>query len=278
LFVLFFFLLGCARTPTTTDTSAIDQNSPQIDQKETAVGRQIHETIVSSFRVYTEPRLVEYVKEIGTSVSLPAKRKDLSYQFTVLYDDRVYATSAPGGFIYLTTGFLNFLQNEAELAAVLAHEVARLQFKDRRLSESRQAVTRLAQTGAAVGPMFGQIGGLAALGLILLDVVAGASEGPIDEGHLMKADRLALRYLAEAGQDPQGLLDLQARLMAIKLGNSASSVYAYDYLFSRPVTVERYEKATKAFSRLSLEGKSLTVNRPRYLELTKGVREIYRQN
>jgi predicted Zn-dependent protease len=216
------------------------------------------------------------VKEIGASVSAGAKRKDLSYQFTVLYDDRVYATSAPGGFVYLTTGFLNFLQNEAELGAVLAHEVARLQFKDHRLSESRQAVTRLAQTGAAVGPMFGQFGGLAALGLILLDAVAGANEGPEEEDRLMKADRLALGYLVDAGQDPQGYLDLLARLMAVKLGNSGSSVYAYDYLFSRPVTVERYEKATKAFSKLSLEEKSLTVNRARYLEMTKGVREIYR--
>lgn len=237
------------------------------------MGRQIHEAIVSSFRVYTEPRLVEYVNEIGRSITKVAERKNLDYQFTVLYDDRAYATEAPGGYVYVTTGFIYFLRNEAELAAVLAHEVAHLQARDPRFSLSKKVTEKVAQTGAIVAPLFGQIGMLAATAVVLLNaLMESAIPSPADR--LFKADEKALHYLTEAGHDPQGYLDLQAQLLNL---NPEWKPYFDDYLFSRPATLGRYQMVLAEFEKLPLEGKNFTVNRDRYLEVTKGVHEIYRR-
>jgi predicted Zn-dependent protease len=242
------------------------------ESQESALGRELHQTIVSRFHVYTEPRLNGYVNRVGRSVARPAERQDLLYRFTILYDDRVYATAVPGGFIYITTGFLNFLENEAELAGILAHEVGELQIKDARLSKSKQAVNRMVETGMLVAPMFGQIGGLAAVGLILVGAIAGAREIE-PEKRVRRADKLALRYLSASGHDPQGYLNVIARLAGDAF---RESVYTYDYFLSRPMDRERYRRLIEEFEEIPMREGDYPVRRARFLEMTRGVREIYR--
>jgi len=104
----------------------------------------------------------------------------LVYRFTILYDEKIYATSAPGGYIYLTTGMLNFLQNEAELASVLAHEIGRLQYKDPRFTQSDDVLNAATQAGASIAPMFGPIGSLASLGLVLLQAYVVQRQRALD--------------------------------------------------------------------------------------------------
>lgn len=267
-------LLGCARTHVhPREMGRVTSHNVREDGREAEMGRQIHQAIVSSFRIYTEPRLAGYVTRIGRSVARKAGRQDLTYRFTVLYDDRVYAMEAPGGFVYVTTGFLNFLQNEAELAAVLAHEIGELQFHDPRFSTAQQALKWATNTGAVVGPLLGQIGILAATGVVLLNAFT-ESRTPTPEKRVVLADRKALRYLVQAHQDPEGYLDFLGRLMNVA---PEWSPYCYDYLSSRPVTVERYRRVLAEFEKLPLSGKSFTVNRERFLELTKGVREMYQK-
>lgn len=266
-------LLGCARLPSSPhEEDRIKPSRPSwADRREAEIGRQIHQAIISSFRTYTEPRLVGYVTRIGRSLARRAAEKGLSYQFTVLYDDRVYATQAPGGFVYLTTGFLNFMQNEAELASALGYEIAALQFRDAGRSVRRRAMEVITNTGAIAAPLLGQIGALAAAGLVILNAIS-ESRRPSDEEKMEQADRLAIRYLSEANHDPQGYLDLMARLLN---ASSDWAPYLYDYSLSHPVSIERYQKAVQEFDAIPLEGRSFSVNRNRYLDMTKGVRQIY---
>jgi len=112
-------LSGCAHDRSKTPSFHSEEESRSFHSRENELGRQIHQAILTSFRVYSEPRVVGYVTRMGNTLAKKASRKDLHYQFTVLYDDRLYATSAPGGFVYVTTGFINFCRNEAELSAVL---------------------------------------------------------------------------------------------------------------------------------------------------------------
>lgn len=266
-------LLGCAHVPAKQKKSGSVSNHAvaYFDQREAEMGRQIHQAIVTSFRVYTEPQAVDYVTKTGEAITRHAGRKGLPYRFTVLYDPRVYATEAPGGYIYVTTGFLNFLENEAELSALLASEVALLQFRDPRLSGSRKALKVVTQAGTVMAPMLGQIGILAAAGLVLLNVVSD-SKDLTPEKKLRRADEKALAYLVEAGQDPQGYLDLYGRILH---PDPKWSPYLYDYLSSHPMTLDRYQSILKQFEGLPLGGKSFHVHHHRYLEMTKGVREIY---
>ena len=273
-FLLILCIVGCVRGPGQGDPAGqvAESHNPWLGRREAEMGRQIHQAIVSSFRTYTEPKVVGYVSRVGRSIARAAERHDLTYQFTILYDDRVYATEAPGGYVYLTTGFLNFLQNEAELAAVLAHEIAELQYRDPSLSVSRRALSLAAQGGAIAAPLLGPFGTLAAGGLVLLHAFV-ESRVATPEARVEKADRLALGYLVETNRDPQGYLDFLSRFLN---QNPEWTPYCYDYLQSRPVTLKRFQSVLTEFEKLPLEGRSLTANRTRYLEMTKGVREIYK--
>lgn len=241
--------------------------------REAEIGRQIHQQITSTFQMYTEPRLVGYVTRIGRSLTKSAERKNLPYLFTVLYDDRVYATEAPGGFVYVTTGYLNFIQNEAELASVLAHEIGQLQIRDSPKAGPRRAMNLLAQGGAVAAPFFGQFGVLIAGALVLMNALAESTLPKPDE-RLLEADKKALGYLLEAGQDPQGYLDLMSRLAN---GDAYWSPYLFDYSLSRPITTKRYQAMVKEFHELPLVDQTFSVHRERYLDMTKGVREIYQR-
>ncbi|MBI4711618.1 MAG: M48 family metalloprotease [Candidatus Omnitrophica bacterium] len=166
--VLLCFLLtnGCATTSEYDRPAVTSQSSNLSEEQKT--GEAIHREILASFHPYTDPKVVHYVDDLGHSMAAQAKRHDLDYRFTILYSEKIYATSAPGGYVYITTGMLNFLQNEAELAAVLAHEIGQQQTVDRRFTKRDDAINAAAQVGSAVGPMFGPLGSLASLGLVLL--------------------------------------------------------------------------------------------------------------
>lgn len=274
-FLLIFALIpGCVRGTGGLDGTArlSGTESRRLNGREAEMGRQINQAIVSSFRIYTEPRVVGYVTRVGRSVARRSDRRELPYRFTVLYDDRVYATGAPGGYVYITTGYLNFLQNEAELAAALAHEIGQLQIPDPRFSGSQQALRWATNVGAIVGPLLGPVGVLSATGLVLLSAFA-ESRIPNPEERIWVADRLALRYVSAAHQDPQGYLDLMSRFLNV---SREWSPYCFDYLASRPMKFERYQKVLEEFEKLPLEGQSFSVRRDRFLDMTHGVREIYR--
>ena len=247
-------------------------NLSRSEAEEHAIGEQIHATIMSSFYPYTEPKMVNYLNKMGENLSSHAGRK-LPYRFTLLYSDKIYAASAPGGFIYLTTGMLYFLENEAELAAVLSHEIGELQFQDPKLSQSRKILEAVTKTGAAVAPAFGGIGMLAMLGLVGVNMVTDKAT-PTPDQKMIKADKLALHYMVDSGYDPQGMIDLLYKFLGSK---NEVIPYFFDYAKSRPITEERFKSLQKEFRALPLEGKTLSVKRKEYQEMMAGVAEIYQR-
>jgi len=178
------------------------------------MGAKIHQKILSQFYLYTEATVNKYVREIGAKIAKVADRKELEYRFTVLYDDNIFATSAPGGHVYVTTGVLNFLENESELAGVLAHEIGQLQYVEPYFRMSKKVVDVLYQLTLIAAPFFGAIGALAAIGMTGVNVAANYEKSR--KSRVFEADELALNYMLDAGYDPQGLLDVVYRLSGIK--------------------------------------------------------------
>ena len=241
--------------------------------QELAIGEQINATILSSFYPYTDPKVVEYINRVGYSLTEHTKLRHHNYRFTILYSDKIYATSAPGGFVYLTTGMLYFVQNESELAAVLAHEIAELQYVDPQLTNSRKILDKITRGGALVGPAFGPIGVLTAVGLVAVNTVSQPHPMTLDQ-RLAAADRKALHYMLDADQDPQGMIDLSYRFLRSK---SEVIPYFYDYYQSRPISEERMLALNQSFSKLPLQGKTFQTRREIYQDVTQGIREIYKQ-
>jgi len=264
-------LSGCASMQWNQGSSMMSMGLEQSVAEEIEAGRKIHQQIVSTFYVYTEPEMVAYINSIGDSIIANADRQELPYKITLLYDEKIYATSAPGGHVYLTTALINFLDNEAELAAVIAHEIGQLQYRDPRFSKSRRVVNALTEVGAMVAPAFGAVGSIALLGLLLANATLKSQILDAQE-RLIRADRLAMHYLVDAGYDPQGMLDVIYKFLN---ADEHWLPYFYDYYQARPITDERFAKVQEEFADLPLEGKSFHTNRNVYLETTKGIREIY---
>lgn len=259
---------GCASSRATQKTQAPSPDS--FERRELAVGNEIHSQVLSSFYVYTEPRVLEYVTKIGLSLAGHAERKKLNYQFTVLVSEKIFATSAPGGHVYITTGFLNFLDNEAQLAGVLGHEVGQLQYRDPRLGNSKKYIDAMTAGGAFVGGMFGQVGALALLGLIGMDALT--DEKPKEQRVLM-ADGLALEYMVAENYDPESWLDVLSKMTRLKDRNVA---FIFDYYNLRPISRRRFKRFEKNFRRLDLHEKALVTRAEDFVSATKGVREMYR--
>ena len=262
---------GCASSGGTKTQSRPAISAPLAD--EVALGEKIHAQILSSFYPYTEPTAAGYINQIGASLAAHARRRNLPYRFTILYNDKIYATSSPGGFVYLTTGLIRFLDNESEIAAVMAHEIGELQYQDPRLSQSRKILDAVTRGGAAVGPAFGSVGALAVLGLMMMNAIAEAGQlTPAQRLH--KADAEALHYMTEAGYDPQGLIDVLYRFLN---ADPALVPFFYDYQQSRPITMDRFQALQAEFDGLPLQGKTFSTGRDTYQEMTKGIQEIYRR-
>jgi predicted Zn-dependent protease len=269
--VCLILLNGCARTAEYDRPPAAPKDSQQTEEQKT--GEAIHKEILASFHAYTDPKVVRYVDDLGHALAAQAKRHDLEYRFTILYSEKIYATSAPGGYVYVTTGMLNFLENEAELAAVLAHEIGEQQTVDRRFKRKQDDMINTAtQVGSAVAPMFGPLGSLAGLGLVLLQAYNESSYKTPGE-RLLESDASAMKYLMNAGYDPQALLDVQEHFLR---AGEKMTPYFFDYYQSRPITEERMLALKKEFQKLPLSGKSLITDPVEYREVTRGVREIYR--
>lgn len=252
---------GCATT---------SQNSVSFFDEEQVVGDKIHRQILSSFEVYTEPQLVAYIRDIGDTLSRYAERP-LNYRFTVLFNDKIYATSAPGGYVYVTTGLLQYMENEAQVAAVMAHEIARLQSWEFQAKKGRKVLSAVLQGTALVAPLFGPVGPLVALGALMTDRVTQQPQGSNPEKVLIQADRKAMAYMVAAGYDPQGYLDVMEMVFQ---ANGDLIPYLEEYLQSHPVGPARVAETRHFFYDLDLSGRQLLTNHRIFQEATRGIHQM----
>ena len=250
---------GCARNSKTINSSA--------SSLETELGNAIHQQILQTVPVYQEQGLNEYVQDIGHRIAAQAHRKKLAYRFVVLQDDRIYATFAPGGYVYVTTGFFQFLRSEIELAGILAYEIAALQYQDPRLSRLKKSFELVLRTGSYVAPAFGAIGALSVIGLALVGAATNGEKSQLRR--VEEADRRALQYMIQSGYDPQGLLD---PLYRMKDPRSPDRAYLYDYLQSHPIDYIRLEKLSANFQKLPLENRHFEAGHESFLMKTETVR------
>ncbi|NCN22765.1 MAG: M48 family metalloprotease, partial [Gallionella sp.] len=117
LIVLLF--AGCAQNPVTGSNDFVMMSESQ----EIAIGRQSDEQVKKQYPVYGSKALQDYVNSVGQSIAKHSHRPNLQYHFTVLDTPDINAFALPGGYVYITRGIMAYLNSEAELAAVLGHEI-----------------------------------------------------------------------------------------------------------------------------------------------------------
>lgn len=130
-------LQGCAVNPATGGANLVLMT----ENKEKEIGLEEHQKVLESMSVYRDEALQAYVEKVGNAVAAASHRPDLDYTFTIIDSPEINAFALPGGYVYVNRGLLTYVNSEAELAAVLGHEIGHI--------TARHAVQRQARGGLA---------------------------------------------------------------------------------------------------------------------------------
>ncbi len=175
--------------------------------KEIALGRRLAMEVEQQAKMVEDPLVTEYVNRVGQNVVLNSDAK-VPFTIKVIDSDEVNAFALPGGFFFVNKGLLLAADNEAELAGVMAHEIAHVAARH---AMENQGKGTLINYGALAGIIFGgpivstvlQNGGGILAGLAGLKFTRGAE---------MEADSLGVQYLYASGYDPTAMSTMFEKL------------------------------------------------------------------
>lgn len=240
------------------------------EEDEQRIGREQHPHVLRTYGVYRSKRLQAYINEIGQKLAKVSDRPDIDYTFTVLDDDSVNAFAMPGGYLYITRGMLAHLNSEAELAAVLGHEIAHVTARHAARLETRSKIAKV--FGAAAGLATGSSGGF-----VLGDAFGGVFVRGYGRKFELEADELGARNMARAGYPPQAMLATiellkqkeKFEIRAARAEDREARVY-HGLLSSHPDNDKRYREVIKAAE--SIGGSDADVRAEDYLERINGLK------
>jgi predicted Zn-dependent protease len=189
------FISGCATNPVTGTPDIVFMT----EATEISIGSRNDAEVRKQYGVYDNPELQSYVQRVGQMLAAQSHRPGLTYHFTVLDTPEVNAFALPGGYIYITRGILAYLNSEAELSAVLGHEIGHV--------TARHAVRQYtaASTTGFVGTFIGIATGIPVT-QDLFNTLGNAMLSGYGRDHELESDRLGSEYLARAGYDPQAMI------------------------------------------------------------------------
>lgn len=181
-----------------------------------------------------DPALLAYVAEVGRKLAAVSDRPELPYEFVVLNNSTPNAWALPGGKIAVNRGLLTYLDNEAQLAAVLAHEIVHAAARH---SASQMTRGTLIGAVAQVAGAVSQQSGLGQLGGAVAQVGSSAWMAHYGRGAELEADAYGIDYMVRAGYDPRAAVQIQQTFVKLSQGQQRdlfSSLFA-----SHPPSEER---------------------------------------
>jgi len=194
-------LTGCSVNP----VSGKKEFTLVSEDQELAMGAQGHKSVLKKYKRYNDPALQAYVNGLGQTLASKSHRNNIKYTFTVLEDPSVNAFALPGGYIYVTTGILAYLNSEGELAGVLGHEIGHVTARH----GARQ------QSMGVVGAILGEIiASKTKTDRKSINQLSHAILSGYGREHELEADKLGAEYLARVGYSPQNMLDVIGVLKA----------------------------------------------------------------
>jgi predicted Zn-dependent protease len=219
--------LACAVNPVTGKKELMLYSESQ----EIELGKQTDAEVAAMYGVYDDPALQAYVSKLGLALAAKTQRPGLPWRFTVLDSPVINAFAVPGGAVYVTRGILALMSSEAELAAVLGHEIGHV---NARHSMSQMSKQQVAQIGLAVGTVvskqFAKYAGLAGTGLQVLFL-------KYSRDNENQSDGLGVDYARAAGYDPA---DMAVTFTALqRMGDLSGGSSLPGFLSTHPLTPDR---------------------------------------
>ncbi len=231
---IFFTLISCSKTPYTNRNQLI-MFSPQ---QEMQMGYQSSREILKKEKISKDPKLNSMVQRVGKKIADAAKRDDYQWEFYVIDKDILNAFCLPGGKIFVYTGLFKAVENEDQLAVVMAHEVAHALARHGaervsmiQLSQIGQILGSAALQGSKYEALFNSAYGLTTqLGLIL----------PYSRTFEYESDEIGLYLMTKAGYDPNEAIKFWQNMQKLKSGANPPT-----FLSTHPADNDRIARLKK---------------------------------
>lgn len=227
--------------------------------KEIAMGKQLADEIERQAKIVKDPIVAEYINRVGQNL---ARHSDTQIPFTFKVIDAkdINAFALPGGYCFVHTGLILEADTEAEMAGVLAHEIAHVAARHGTRQATRGTIANLATI-----PLMIAIGGWTGYGIQQAASIAiPAAFMQFSRAFEREADHLGLQYLYAAGYDPTSFVDFFEKLASLRKTRPGALASVFS---SHPMTDDRIEAAQKEMDTI-LPGKSeYLVNTSEFLKV-----------
>jgi predicted Zn-dependent protease len=206
---------------------------------ELAMGKQYAQQVEQSSKMVQDPVVTEYVNRIGQNL---VRNSDAKVPFTikVIDSDEVNAFALPGGFFYVNSGLILAADNEAELAGVMAHEIAHVCAR-----HAMRQMTRSQMASLATIPMIMVGGGIGYAAYELSGLAIPLTFMKFSRNFEAEADYLGLQYMYKTGYDPQAFVAFFEKLEAKEKKKPGTLAKAFA---SHPQTPDRIDKSQQEIS------------------------------
>ncbi len=259
------YLFGCATDPVTKKKQFMlvsEDTEIQIDKQYAPL------QFSTDFGEVQDSQLNRYISQVGKKMADASHRPQMPYSFRVVNATYVNAYAFPGGSIAATRGIMLELDNEAELASLLGHELGHVNARHAAEQMSKGQLTQAVVGGisvlagtqsAALGDLAGQLG----------QIGAGALLASYSRDNEREADALGMEYMVGAGYGSEGFVGLMEMLSSLSKHKSTT----VDLLFAtHPMSQERYDTAVQAANTKYGSALKGPLNRERYMDHTAGLR------
>ena len=236
-----------------------DVNKAWAPEQEEQVGEATAAKLIQAFGLYDNKLMQNYVQLVGSTVAAQGARQDVTYHFAILDTDSLNAMALPGGFVFVTRGALANMNNEAQLAGVLAHEVAHIDGRHLENEVKKQGnmglIAKTAQEQGAQHASQDQI--TQAIVQKLGDqAVQFLATKPYSAGDESAADKKGLDMASKAGYMSAGLRDfLQTLATASDDPKNAQALGAWSQ--THPPYNVRVDSLTKLMASYPATGQTL---------------------
>jgi predicted Zn-dependent protease len=250
---------SCARNPVTgkSELSLISES------QEIQMGQEASKEVAQSIGLYKDQAVQSYFADLGKRMAAESERPNLPWEFHVVDDASVNAFAIPGGFIYVTRGLLTSINDEAELATVVGHEIGHV---THRHSVQQISKAQLAQLGLGIGSIlssdiakFGQLAS-AGLSVLFLKYSRDAEN---------QADEAGFRYALKEDYDVRRMTKVFETLDRISQAGGGGKLP--EWLATHPSPGNRIEHIEKMLDTVTIDPNRAKTNREAYLRRIQGM-------
>ncbi len=218
-------------------------------EKEKQIGEEFFLELQNYYTIASDPFVTSYINRIGRRLAAQLGTQPYPYRFFILDDPTLNAMAVPGGYIFVTTGFIRAMEREGELAAVLSHEISHIYARHlARQMEKAKSVTIATLVGSLAAVL---LGGPAAAAILTGTQAAGQTAMlKYSRDHEHEADSLGFKWMVKAGYNPRDMISVFRKLSKQRWFQGGDIPV---YLSTHPHTDERLSELSNQFSRY--EGK-----------------------